>query len=67
MPAEFRRNWQTKQGRREPAEADFRKALTMARSVGAKSWELRVVTSVTRLLRDTGRRNEARRNLRLVH
>jgi tetratricopeptide (TPR) repeat protein len=51
---------QTKQGRCELAEADFRKALTLARSMGAKSWELRAATSLVRLLRDTGRRDEAR-------
>jgi predicted ATPase len=50
---------QTKQGRREPAEADFRTALTLARSMGAKAWELRATTSLARLLRDTDRRDEA--------
>ena len=50
---------QTKQGRREPAEADFRTALTLARSMGAKTLELHAVTSLARLLRDTGRRDEA--------
>ena len=48
-----------KQGQREPAEADFRKALTLARSMGAKAWELRAATSLAWLLRDTGRRDEA--------
>jgi predicted ATPase len=32
----------------------------MARSRSAKSWELRATTSLARLLRDTGRRDEAR-------
>jgi len=50
---------QTKQGRREAAETDFRKALTLARSMGAKAWELRTTMSLARLLRDTGRRDEA--------
>jgi predicted ATPase len=49
-----------KQGRRERAEADFRMALTLARKMGAKAWELRAVTSLARLLRDTGRHDEAR-------
>ena len=49
----------TKQGRREPAEADFRTALTLAHSMGAKAWELRTTMSLVRLLRDTGRRHEA--------
>jgi hypothetical protein len=50
---------QTKQGRREAAETDFRTALTLARSMGAKAWELRAATSLAHLLRDTGRRDEA--------
>jgi len=49
----------TKQGRREPAEADFRTALTLAHSMGAKALELRATMSLARLLRDTGRRDEA--------
>jgi class 3 adenylate cyclase/tetratricopeptide (TPR) repeat protein len=51
---------QTKQGRREAAEADFRKALTLAQSMGAKTFELRATMSLACLLRDTGRRDEAR-------
>jgi class 3 adenylate cyclase/tetratricopeptide (TPR) repeat protein len=54
---------QTKQGRREPAEADFRTALTLARSMDAKAWELRAAMSLARLLRDTGRRDEAHSTL----
>src|SRR5262249_51942277 len=50
---------QIKQGRREPAEADFREALKLARSMGAKALELRATMSLARLLRDTGRRDEA--------
>ena len=50
---------QTKQGRREAAEADFRTALRLAHSMSAKSLELRAAMSLTRLLRDTGRRDEA--------
>ena len=48
-----------KQGHGEPAEADFRTALAQARSMGAKSWELRAATSLARLLRDSARRDEA--------
>jgi predicted ATPase len=48
-----------KQGHGEPAEADFRTALTQARRMGAKSWELRAATSLARLLRDSARRDEA--------
>ncbi|MBV8360164.1 MAG: adenylate/guanylate cyclase domain-containing protein, partial [Deltaproteobacteria bacterium] len=58
---------QTKQGHREPAEADFRTALTLARSMDAKAWELRATTSLARLLRDTGRRDEARTMLAEIY
>ena len=50
---------QTRQGRHEAAEADFRKSITLARSMDAKAWELRSATNLARLLRDTGRRDEA--------
>jgi class 3 adenylate cyclase/tetratricopeptide (TPR) repeat protein len=50
---------QMKQGRREAAEADFREALMLARRMDAKGRELHVATSLARLLRDTGRRDEA--------
>jgi class 3 adenylate cyclase/tetratricopeptide (TPR) repeat protein len=58
---------QTKQGRREAAEADFREALTLARSMGAKAYELRAAMSFARLLRDTGRRDEARTMLAEIY
>ena len=45
---------------REDAERCYRKAIDTARRQGAKSWELRATTSLGRLLRDTGRRDEAR-------
>ena len=48
------------QGQTGQAEADFRDSIKLARSMGAKAWELRVATSLARLLRDTGRRDEAR-------
>jgi len=46
----------------KPAEAErcFRTAIEKAQCIAAKSWELRAVTSLTRLLRNTGRRDEAR-------
>ena len=50
---------QTKQGWREPAESDFRTALALARSMEAKAYELRAAMSLARLLRDTGRCDEA--------
>jgi tetratricopeptide (TPR) repeat protein len=49
-----------KQGRPELAETDFREAITLAQKMGAKAWELRASMGLARLLRDTGRRNEAR-------
>ena len=42
------------------AEAHFQQALTIAREQKAKSWELRVATSIARLWRDQGKRQEAR-------
>jgi len=46
-------------GDRESAEADFREAIALAQQMSAKAWELRAVTSLARLLRDTNRRDEA--------
>jgi class 3 adenylate cyclase/predicted ATPase len=42
------------------AEAYFERALTVARRQQAKSWELRTAMSMARLLRDQGKRDEAR-------
>jgi predicted ATPase len=42
------------------AEADFERALVVARAQRAKSWELRTATSKARLWRDQGKRAEAR-------
>jgi predicted ATPase len=42
------------------AEQCMRRAVAIAAQQGAKSWELRATTSLARLLRDTGRRDEAR-------
>jgi class 3 adenylate cyclase/tetratricopeptide (TPR) repeat protein len=58
---------QTKQGRHEAAEADFRTALTLARSMSAKSLELRAAMSLARLLRDTGHRDEAHSTLAEIY
>jgi tetratricopeptide (TPR) repeat protein len=48
------------QGQTELAEVDFRDAIALAKKIGAKAWELRATMSLGRLLRDTGRRDEAR-------
>jgi tetratricopeptide (TPR) repeat protein len=45
------------------AERCMRRAVAIAAEQGAKSWELRATTSLARLLRDTGRRDEARKIL----
>jgi len=42
------------------AEADFERALAVAREQQAKSWELRAAMSMARLRRDQGRRAQAR-------
>jgi adenylate cyclase len=42
------------------AERSFRTGINIARDQSAKSWELRATVSLARLLRDTGRRDEAR-------
>jgi class 3 adenylate cyclase/predicted ATPase len=42
------------------AEAYFERALAVARAQQAKSWELRAATSMARLWRDQGKRDEAR-------
>jgi predicted ATPase len=42
------------------AEAYFERALAVARQQQAKSWELRAATSMARLWRDRGQRDEAR-------
>lgn len=44
------------QGRTEAAQADFREAIMLARSMNAKSWELRATMSLARML---GSRGEA--------
>jgi len=42
------------------ADRAFRTATDVARRQGAKSWELRATTSLSRLLANRGRREEAR-------
>jgi predicted ATPase len=49
------------------AEAYFERALAVAREQQAKSWELRAAMSMARLLRDQGKRQQARDLLASVH
>ena len=49
------------------AEAYFEKALAVARTQQAKSWELRAAMSMARLWRDQGKRDEARELLAPVY
>ena len=48
-----------KQGHSESAEADFREALTLSRSMGAKMYELDAIKGLARLLASRGCRDEA--------
>jgi predicted ATPase len=52
-----------------PAEAErwFRAAIELARAQQARWWELRATASLARLLRDTGRNDEARRMLAEIY
>jgi predicted ATPase len=49
------------------AEAWFRKEIAIARAQQAKSWELRAVTSLARLLARQGKREEARSMLAPIY
>jgi predicted ATPase len=51
----------------EIATADFREAIAMARSMGAKAWELRATMSLALLLAKQGRRDEARAMLAEIY
>jgi tetratricopeptide (TPR) repeat protein len=48
-----------KQGDLQLAEADFRESISMARSMGAKAWELRTMMNLARLLASQGSQDEA--------
>ena len=54
-------------GDTKAAEDHFRRSLDLANRQGALSWELRAVTSLARLRRDTGGRSEARDLLASVY
>ena len=54
-----RGGFKVKQGHSESAEADFREAVTLSRSRGAKMFELDAIKGLARLLASRGRRDEA--------
>jgi tetratricopeptide (TPR) repeat protein len=54
-------------GKPELAVADFREAIMLAQKIGAKAYELRATMSLARLLRDTGRCDEARITLAKIY
>jgi len=56
-----------KQGQNEPAEADFREALTLSRSMGAIMYELHAIMGLARLLDRQRRRDEARTMLAEIY
>jgi predicted ATPase len=49
------------------AAQSFRMAIDVARAQSAKSWKLRVTMSLARLLRNSGRRDEARAMLAHIY
>ena len=53
--------------RYDPSEAKLTRALDIARSQSALSWELRSATSLARLWRSQGRRENAHRLLSYVY
>jgi class 3 adenylate cyclase/tetratricopeptide (TPR) repeat protein len=54
-------------GQNESAEVDFRDAITLAKRMRAKAWELRAATSMAQLWRDQGRRQQAHELLAPVY
>jgi hypothetical protein len=54
-------------GQAETAEAGFREAIALARSLGAKAWELRATMSLARVLAKQARRDEARSMLAEIY
>ncbi|MBV8451143.1 MAG: transcriptional regulator, partial [Deltaproteobacteria bacterium] len=54
-------------GQAELAEADFRDSIKLAKSMGAKAYELRTATSWARLLASQGRADEARAMLAEIY
>ncbi len=47
-------------GERQAAEASVREAISVARELGTRMWELKATSTLCELLRDSGKRGEAR-------
>ena len=56
-----------KEGQTDLAESAFHEAIALARSIGAKAWELRATTSLADMLGQHGRREEARSMLAEIY
>jgi predicted ATPase len=56
-----------KQAGLQLAEADFRDSISLAKSIGAKSWGLRTAMSWARLLASQGRADDARTMLTEIY
>jgi tetratricopeptide (TPR) repeat protein len=56
-----------KQGQTKLAETDFREAIALGQTMGAKAWELRATMSLARLLASQGPREEARVMLAAIY
>jgi class 3 adenylate cyclase/predicted ATPase len=55
-----RGEWLAQREQSDEAEADFQRALAIARQQGARLWELQAAASLARLLHDRGQPDEAR-------
>ena len=58
---------QLQNGQTQSAESDYLDSISLAKKMSAKTWELRAVTSLARMLRDTNRRDEARAMLSEIY
>jgi tetratricopeptide (TPR) repeat protein len=63
----IRAELRSKHGLTDLVESDFREAIALARSIGAKAFELRTITNLSMMLKQLGRRNEARMMLAEVY
>jgi len=67
MTLRLRGELRMKRGQSELAEADFREAIALARSMGAKALELRATMSLARMLASKNHREEARTMLTEIY